>query len=131
LSGDSIQRVVQPSVNQDVEKAPALKFGQPRVMALTMFQNLINGFHNRDLRARVVDLGTQKNTAPPCPCISAIRASALRQSGRSYNPVYDKVIEIARWDFVIFMAFMVATTFSARTRITPMLCTKLSGTGRG
>src|SRR5450631_2365592 len=34
LSGDSIQRVVQPTVTDDGERAPALKFGQPRVMAL-------------------------------------------------------------------------------------------------
>ncbi len=60
LSGDSIQRVVQPTVNEDGEKAPALKFGQPRVMALflalTLFQHLIDGFHNRDLREQVADL---------------------------------------------------------------------------
>jgi len=60
LSGDSIQRVVQPTVTQDGEKAPALKFGQPRVMALflalTLFQHLIDGFHNRDLRGLVVQI---------------------------------------------------------------------------
>jgi hypothetical protein len=60
LSGDSIQRVVQPTVTEDGEKAPALKFGQPRVMALflalTMFQYLIDGFHNRDLRTSVISL---------------------------------------------------------------------------
>jgi hypothetical protein len=60
MSGDSIQRVVQPTVTADGEKAPALKFGQPRVMALflalTLFQHLIDGFHNRQLRAQVVDL---------------------------------------------------------------------------
>jgi hypothetical protein len=60
LSGDSIQRVVQPTVTDNGEKAPALKFGQPRVMALflalTLFQHLIDGFHNRDLRNLVVDL---------------------------------------------------------------------------
>jgi len=60
MSGDSIQRVVQPTVTADGEKAPALKFGQPRVMALflalTLFQHLIDGFHNRQLRALVVDL---------------------------------------------------------------------------
>ena len=60
LSGDSIQRVVQPTVSDDGEKAPALKFGQPRVMALflalTLFHHLIDGFHNRDLRELVVDL---------------------------------------------------------------------------
>jgi hypothetical protein len=60
LSGDSIQRVVQPTVTEDGEKAPALKFGQPRVMALflalTLFQHLIDGFQNRDLRQLVADL---------------------------------------------------------------------------
>src|SRR5215468_2034976 len=60
LSGDSIQRVVQPTVTEDGEKAPSLKFGQPRVMALllalTMFQHLIDGFHNRDLRGLVANL---------------------------------------------------------------------------
>ena len=60
LSGDSIQRVVQPTVTEDGEKAPAWKFGQPRVMALflalTLFQHLIDGFHNRDLRVLVADL---------------------------------------------------------------------------
>jgi hypothetical protein len=60
LSGDSIQRVVQPTVTDDGEKAPALKFGPPRVralfLALTLFPHLIDGFHNRDLRALVADL---------------------------------------------------------------------------
>ena len=60
LSGDSIQRVVQPTVTEDGEKAPSLKFGQPRVMALllalTWFQHLVDGFHNRDLRGLVIHL---------------------------------------------------------------------------
>jgi len=60
LSGDSIQRVVQPTVTEDGKKAPGLKFGDSRVMALllalTMFQALIDGFHNRDLRQHVADL---------------------------------------------------------------------------
>ena len=60
LSGDSIQRVVQPTVTEGGEKAPSLKFGQLRVMALllalTLFQHLIDGFHNRDLRNLVADL---------------------------------------------------------------------------
>ena len=60
LSGDSIQRVVQPAVTEDGKKAPGLKFGQPRVMALllalTLFQHLIDGFRNHDLRKQVVDL---------------------------------------------------------------------------
>jgi hypothetical protein len=60
LSGGGIQRVVQPTVTEDGEKAPSLQFGQPRVMALllalTLFQHLIDGFHNRDLRGLVADL---------------------------------------------------------------------------
>src|ERR1700682_1788564 len=60
LSGDSIQRVVQPTVTENGEKAPGLKFGQPRVMALllalTLFHHLIDGFRNHDLRVLVVDL---------------------------------------------------------------------------
>jgi hypothetical protein len=60
LSGDSIQRVVQPTVTEDGKKAPGLKFGQPRVMALllalTLFQHLIDGFRNHDLRELVSDL---------------------------------------------------------------------------
>jgi hypothetical protein len=53
LSGDSIQRVVQPTVTEDGKKSPGLKFGQPRVMALflalTLFQHLIDGFRHHDL----------------------------------------------------------------------------------
>src|SRR5580704_13947306 len=57
LSGDSVQRVVQPAVTEDGQKAPGLKFGQPRVMPLllapALFQHLIDGFRNRDLRQQV------------------------------------------------------------------------------
>src|ERR1035437_9644941 len=60
LSGDSIQRVVQPAVTEDGTKAPGLKVGQPRgmalLLALTMFHHLIDGFRNRDLRQQVADL---------------------------------------------------------------------------
>ena len=60
LSGDSIQRVVQPTVTEDGKKSPGLKFGQPRVMALflalTLFHHLIDGFRNHDLRQHVADL---------------------------------------------------------------------------
>src|SRR4051812_9366605 len=60
LSGDSIQRVVQPTVNEDGQKSPGLKFGQPRVMALflalTLFHHLIDGFRNSDLRQHIADL---------------------------------------------------------------------------
>jgi hypothetical protein len=52
--------VVQPAVTDDGKKAPGLKFGQPRVMALlaalTMFHHLLDGFRNHDLRKQVADL---------------------------------------------------------------------------
>jgi len=60
LSGDSIHRVVQPTVNEDGQRAPGWKFGDPRVMALwvalSLFTHLIQGFRNRDLRRHVADL---------------------------------------------------------------------------
>ena len=60
LSGDSIQRVVQPTVTEEGQRAPGLKFGDPRVMALwlalSLFTHLIQGFRHRDLRRHVADL---------------------------------------------------------------------------
>jgi hypothetical protein len=56
FSGDSIQRVVQPTVTEDGKKAPGLKVGHPRVLALTMFHHLIDGLRNADLRQQVADL---------------------------------------------------------------------------
>jgi hypothetical protein len=51
---------VQATVTADGKKAPALKSGHPRVMALllalTMFQHLIDGFHNCDLLGMVANL---------------------------------------------------------------------------
>lgn len=60
LSADGIERVVQPTVDKDGQKAPGLRFGDPRVMALmltlSLFTHLINGFRNQDLRRAVADL---------------------------------------------------------------------------
>ncbi len=59
VSGDSIQRVVQPTVDGR-QQTPGLKFRPARVMALflalTLFQHLIDGFRNRQLRQQVADL---------------------------------------------------------------------------
>jgi hypothetical protein len=67
LSADSIQRVVQPTVTEDGQKAPGLRFGDPRVMALmlslSLFTHLINGFRNQDLRRSVADLTHGSYTA--------------------------------------------------------------------
>jgi hypothetical protein len=60
LSAESIQRVVQPTVTQDGQRAPGLKFGDPRVMALMLslcgFGCLIDGLRSRELRPRVAAL---------------------------------------------------------------------------
>lgn len=60
LSGESLNRVVQPTVTEDGQRAPGLRFGDPRVMALflalSLFTHVIDGFSNRDLRKAVADL---------------------------------------------------------------------------
>jgi hypothetical protein len=60
LSAQSIERIVQPTVTDDGQRAPALRLGQPRVMAilnaLTLFAHIPNGFTNKSLRHQVVDL---------------------------------------------------------------------------
>ena len=89
LSGDSIQRVVQPAVTEDGKKAPGLQFGQPRVMALflalTLFQHLIDGFRNRDLRQQVADLlGVTLEQYTPHQMTYDLRR--LRLKGLIYRP---------------------------------------------
>ena len=60
LNGESIDRVVKPTVNKDGQQASGLKLGDPRVMALflalTLFWHLVDGFRNADLRKHVADL---------------------------------------------------------------------------
>ena len=60
LSGESIERVVKPTITQDGQPAPGLKLGDTRVMALflalTLFFHLLNGFRNAELRKHVADL---------------------------------------------------------------------------
>lgn len=60
MSGESIEKIVQPTVNEDGQRAPGLRFGDPRVMALflalSLYSNLINGFYNRDLRLIMANL---------------------------------------------------------------------------
>jgi hypothetical protein len=72
LSAGSIQRVVQPTVTDDGQKAPGLRFGDPRVMALmltlSLFSHLINGFRNQDLRRAVSGLLGPSTTAYTAAC---------------------------------------------------------------
>lgn len=60
FSQQSMQRLIEPTLTPDGEKAPGLKFGQPRVMALflalCLFLTLPAGFRNAQLRAHVAAL---------------------------------------------------------------------------
>lgn len=60
LSAQSLERIVQPTVTEDGQRAPALRLGQPRVMALlsalTSFAHIPRGFTNKTLRKQVADL---------------------------------------------------------------------------
>ena len=60
FSPQSLQRLIEPSVTPDGQKAPGLKFGQPPVMALFLalglFLTLPAGFRNRQLRQHVAAL---------------------------------------------------------------------------
>jgi hypothetical protein len=60
LSTQSLERIVQPTVTDDGQRAPALRLGQPRVMAvlnaLTSLMHIPHGFTNRSLRQQVADL---------------------------------------------------------------------------
>jgi hypothetical protein len=60
LSQESMERVVQPTVSSDGQRAPGLRFGQPRVMALlaalTSFVCATCGVTHRLLRQHVTDL---------------------------------------------------------------------------
>lgn len=60
LSAQSLLRIVQPSVTADGQRAPALRLGEPRVMALlnalTSFAHIPHGLTNRSLRGQVADL---------------------------------------------------------------------------
>ena len=60
LSQESVERVVQPTVTADGQRAPGLRFGEPRVMALlaalTSFVCATCGVTHGLLRQRVADL---------------------------------------------------------------------------
>jgi hypothetical protein len=60
FSQQSMQRLLEPTVTDDGQKAPGLKFGQPRVMALLtalcLFLTLPAGFRNRQFRQYVAAL---------------------------------------------------------------------------
>ena len=67
LSAQSLQRIVQPTVTDDGQRASALPLGQPRIMAilnaLTSFVHIPPGFTNQTLRQQVADLLASDQTA--------------------------------------------------------------------
>jgi hypothetical protein len=60
LSAQSLERIVQPTITDDGQRAPALRLGQSRVMAvlnaLTSFMHIPNGFTHQSLRDQSADL---------------------------------------------------------------------------
>lgn len=60
LSAESIQRMVQPTVTKDGQRASGLKFGDPRVMALMLvlcqFSSAFQGIRNGHLRRQMSSL---------------------------------------------------------------------------
>jgi hypothetical protein len=60
LSQESVERVVLPTVTQDGQRAPGLRFGHTRTMALlgalTLFVHNTFGFRHHDLLPHVADL---------------------------------------------------------------------------
>jgi hypothetical protein len=60
IYAEGVERLTQPTVTDDGQRAPSLRLGDPRVMALfaalILFLHLPNGFRNRELRVHVADL---------------------------------------------------------------------------
>lgn len=60
LSGESVDRIVKPTITKDGQPAPGLKLADPRVMALflalNLFFHIFDGFRNADLRKHAADL---------------------------------------------------------------------------
>ncbi len=70
LSAESFARVSEPTMTEDGQRAPGLRFGQPRVMALfaalSRFAPALNGFRHGDVRPivqAVLDLPPEAYTA--------------------------------------------------------------------
>jgi len=84
LSEASVQRLTQPTVTPDGQRAPGLKFGDPRVTALLaalcLFLHLPNGFCSSDLRRHVADLMGEQ-AAPYGPAQATYDLRRLRLKG--------------------------------------------------
>ncbi|MDQ7904374.1 hypothetical protein RB614_07540 [Phytohabitans sp. ZYX-F-186] len=82
LASPAIERVAQPTLTEDGRRAPALRFGDPRVMALTgaLCLNLfaVTGITNNSLRALTARLlGTSYSTSQMTYDLRRLRANGL------------------------------------------------------
>src|SRR3954447_5333656 len=81
LASPAFERIAQPSIT-DGRRAPALRFGDPRVQALAgalaITAHLIGGFTNRSLRPLVAELlGTEYSQARCCYDLRRLRLKGL------------------------------------------------------
>jgi hypothetical protein len=82
LANPAIERVAQPTLTEDGRRAPALRFGDPRVMALTgaLCLNLfaVTGVTNKSLRALTARLlGTSYSTSQMTYDLRRLRLNGL------------------------------------------------------
>ena len=82
LASPAIERVAQPTLTEDGRRAPALRFGDPRVMALTgaLCLNLfaVTGVTNKSLRALTARLlGTSYSTSQMTYDLHRLRRNGL------------------------------------------------------
>jgi hypothetical protein len=82
LASPAIERVAQPTLTEDGRRAPALRFGDPRVMALTgaLCLNLfaVTGVTNKSLRALTARLlGTAYSTSQMTYDLRRLRLNGL------------------------------------------------------
>ena len=77
FSQQSMQRLIEPTLTPEGQKAPGLKFGQPRVMALLIalcsFLTLPAGFHWWQVFTRNAVAGTVRQTNIPPDRISTVQ----------------------------------------------------------
>jgi hypothetical protein len=84
LASPAIERVAQSTLTEDGRRAPALRFGDPRVMALTgalcLHLFAVTGLTNKSLRALTARLlGTSYSTSQMTYDLRRLRANGLLQ----------------------------------------------------
>jgi hypothetical protein len=121
-----MERIVQPTVTEDGQRAPALRLGQPRVMALlsalTSFGHIPHGFTNQTLRQQIADLlgsdGTPYGTSQMSYDLRRLRQKGMiwriPDSYRYQPTTYGLKVALffTKLDTRIFRQFLAATDSS-------------------